>query len=546
MQRETMPPDRWSEYLLHCKHSDVIKHIWSTIIVDLSSHTIPQDGFLICEPSLPPDAVCIIGDLEGDYPRLLYHLTTIGYKIFPQFHQIQLLRNMRGMGDLFGDIGGNGSIRILVLMLHIMVTHGNADDLNALNILNTTIKRVCTPFKFDDSEIFASLIVGNRDMILPRINTEIVAWREHKPITPYWCKADAFQTALSSVTTDMEFVDVVAKQSMAAPNLVKVFEEEITILELGSSYDVLYSLFFSPNSVLLHLLMFMNVVDIQNNTIFTHIPPTEERIMKRNFNGTYEQWDDIYDWVSSVNEQYKESVSNIIMNGAEYCKMLKGLSQEDLDKSVWTSGKASSLPCEPMGSYLFRAAMGVDTDGSPTCSLQQGTSILNIDGFTEPYDLSFLEHHGITNAVHAHKPHLGFYTKRCGNVTSIAIDHLRASNALYLDSETWSVRIVEKKSNFPNTSTYGHVVDVCVINNTVQGRICFPGGIAFCNLLSEQIGSRYGPWSVISTDCKLDDNDKQFVMLAAQYEVFPLFQLYVQFVEIEKFVKGEFNFAKPI
>jgi len=207
-----------------------------------------------------------------------------------------------------------------------------------------------------------------------------------------------------------------------------------------------------------------------------------------------------------------------------------------------------------MGSYLFRAAMGEDNNGNLTYSLQQGTSIMNTNGYTEPFDLSFLEHHHIKIAIHAHKPHLGFYTRRCGNVMSISIDHLRANNALYFDNEKWLPRIVEKTKDvvfnpyfgLPNTSTYGHIVDVYQINDTIYGNIQFPGGNAICDISSEHIGSRYGKWSVISTECKLDNDDIRYVMLAAQYEVFPTFQLYVKFVKLEEFEKIILILKNPI
>jgi len=289
----------------------------------------------------------------------------------------------------------------------------------------------------------------------------------------------------------------------------------------------------------------MKIVNLQNNIIFSHIPPTEERIMKRNFDGTIGKWDNIRDWIFDINMQYKESVYTFIMYGAKYCNSLIGLDQDDIEKMIWTSGKGNLKTCLPMGSELFRAAMGVDTDKSLTYSLQQGTSIQNIDNFTEPYDLSYLEKYGVTITIHAHKPHLGFYTKRCGNVMSIAIDHLRANNALYFDNEKWLCRTIEKNQSLPNTSTYGHIVDVYLNNNNVYGNIRFPGGNALCNIISEHIGSRYGPWSVISTECKLDNDNNNYVMLAAQYECFPNFQLYVQFVELENFLKNNFNYEKP-
>ena len=132
----------------------------------------------------------------------------------------------------------------------------------------------------------------------------------------------------------MGFIDVVAKQSMGAPNLVNVLNEEINYLQLNNSYDILNSLFFSPSSILVNLLMFMKIVNLQNNIIFSHIPPTEERIMKRNFDGTIGKWDNIRDWIFDINMQYKESVYTFIMYGAKYCNSLIGLDQDDIEKLI--------------------------------------------------------------------------------------------------------------------------------------------------------------------------------------------------------------------
>ena len=493
--------------------SQLFDFVISDILKILSYEKINLDGIIDC-PSSNEDvnAELVISDLEGDFNRLIQYIVEAGYTI--NTSGLKLKRRIRLLGDYFGDLGGNGSIRILIFLLYLKMINGD-------NI---------------------SLIVGNRDMILLRIPAELFAWQQGEPITPYWCNHE-FEVAVKATTTPMEFFDVVARLSMGAPNLAKQFKseiEEVGLNQFGDTFEIIYELFMSPTSLLTELLLYMNVVDIKDGIMYTHIPPTTDRIM-RNFDGTIFSSLSIQDWVEAINSKFKSSVMSLQMNGGDYLSKLKILRKEDLPIAIWTSGKSTfnNMP----GSLLFRAAMGTNPDGTPTHSLQQGVSIENIDGYTQPLDQSYLYDFGITTTIHAHKPHTGFSTRFTNGVTSIGIDSLRVTNAIFSGYDAFGNE--EQRNKFPKSSTHGYHPIVWVVKGIVSAKIHFPKGCALYNIDSKYVGRRYGPWSVISDNCQMDDGNS-YVMLAAQYEKPPIFQLRIQFVKLEEFLSGVFDHTFPI
>jgi len=456
-----------------------------------------------------------VPDMEGDIERLYQHL------IRSNNNEIIFL------GDLFGDFGC-GNMRILSLVLYLSIN-------NKYNFLS-----------------------GNRDVILLRISSEMIAFSKGFKIVPYWVKSEDYLQG----TNYNDFLHTIASKSMAAPRLVEQLIKEynsFNLSQFGSFELVLNELFFNPNSVLSVFLMRTKYIIQRNYMIYSHIALKEERIF-RNLDGTLSNYSSIQDWCTDINNQWFIAVNNIYNNGLHYNQSIMNLTtQQQFNDALWICSKNCTQP----GWELFRAAMGVEpsipysTEMIPTYSLLQGASIEIIDGFTKPFSMKHLKNYGIHGNITAHKPHTGFNCSKEDGVISVCTDYLRMENAKYLilndnNSNTWTtydkntITSIAKNNNYniPNTSTYGYEIYVKLVSDIFYGSIRFPMGATSNIIFGKNINSNTGTyitatnnWMVLSDNCTIPNDNNKYWVLVTQYEKFPNFSLYIVFVKYDELYK---------